>query len=471
MSPKIPSPDPALAAAVAPPAQRRFYYVGDNRNRENWGCRATSAALEGLIQRVGTVSGISDGQEALTSSTTPMIYSPLLPVRTAGVVGRAVRGRRVRRLRSLWSPVLRDDYISESPEESVRNFLRFAPRYPHLRRVLDGIRDADAVVINGEGSLIFCTPPRRDVLFFLTLLKLAQDLGKQTYYVNAMVSDCPRTGRNLRTFQTSTEVLRACTAVSARDSESLALLREMGVPACFIPDALFTWFEDIAQARAAVGARSSIYAPFGAERLLTEPSVDLDQPYICVSGTSAAGWSPTAAVAGYSRLLKTLGQLGVPLLVVPTCAGDQFLYDAAGALGIPRLDTRTPIQVGAAILSKAAVFVSGRFHPSVMASLGGTPCVFLGSNSHKTRSLQAVLGYDRTIVYAAVPTESDCVAITANVAEYLEKGAKLRARISSRAASLANQAQELTTLLGGESPLRDRPTAPHGSGSGATVAQ
>ena len=48
-----------------------------------------------------------------------------------------------------------------------------------------------------------------------------------------------------------------------------------------------------------------------------------------------------------------------------------------------RLRVEVPILLGATVLANSKLFVSGRYHPSIMASLGGTPCIFLGSNSHK----------------------------------------------------------------------------------------
>jgi hypothetical protein len=35
-----------------------------------------------------------------------------------------------------------------------------------------------------------------------------------------------------------------------------------------------------------------------------------------------------------------------------------------------------------------------KYHPSILASLGGTPYIFLGSHAHKMFSLQEVLEYD-----------------------------------------------------------------------------
>lgn len=110
-------------------------------------------------------------------------------------------------------------------------------------------------------------------------------------------------------------------------------------------------------------------------------------------GSSAAAWNPKRAKPHYEALTQALKKLGQPLVLVQTCEGDAFLEDVAKEAGVPFIPVNIPVMAGAAVLARAEVFVSGRWHPSIMATLGGTPCVFLGSNSHKTRSLQEQIGY------------------------------------------------------------------------------
>ena len=50
--------------------------------------------------------------------------------------------------------------------------------------------------------------------------------------------------------------------------------------------------------------------------------------------------------------------------------------------------------VGGAVLAHARLFISGRYHPSILASLGGTPCIFLATHAHKMGSLSRLLKYD-----------------------------------------------------------------------------
>ena len=49
------------------------------------------------------------------------------------------------------------DFISESPDQSVENILRYKDQYPPLQGIYSQAKDADLIVINGEGDLVFIT--------------------------------------------------------------------------------------------------------------------------------------------------------------------------------------------------------------------------------------------------------------------------------------------------------------------------
>ncbi len=166
-------------------------------------------------------------------------------------------------------------------------------------------------------------------------------------------------------------------------------------------------------------------------------SFDFTQPYICVSGSSSAAWTPYEASIGYTKLVQALKQLNYKLFIIPTCSGDQFLNDIAEQTQIPIVPVNTNILGGMAILANATVFVSGRWHPSILASLGGTPCVILGSNSHKTTSFLNMMGYENKKEYNAIPTEEEIFSIVNEVRDYVQQGITLREKIKSKAKELS----------------------------------
>jgi polysaccharide pyruvyl transferase WcaK-like protein len=76
---------------------------------------------------------------------------------------------------------------------------------------------------------------------------------------------------------------------------------------------------------------------------------------------------------------------------------------------IPCIPVTINIYLAGHILGNARCFISGRYHPSILASLGGTPCVFMGSNSHKTSSLQTVLEIpqNKQVTFSAIPDKEE----------------------------------------------------------------
>jgi polysaccharide pyruvyl transferase WcaK-like protein len=279
--------------------------------------------------------------------------------------------------------------------------------------MLRKIKECDAIMINGEGDYIFTNPSRRNALFYTFLLFAGQKFNKKTFLINAMVSECPKSGINHEVLETAMKVWERCDLISVRDPASKSFLTSNGYEGTvsYIPDALFTWFNDISDFKERVSGPLRQYEPFGFETLTGGTPFNFDEKYICVSGSSQAAWNQSKAVESYTKLVRELKLLGLKILIVPTCSGDAFLKKVSAVTDTAILDEHVPVRLGGAILAKASTFVSGRFHPSVLASLGGTPCVFLGSNSHKTNSLQTMMEYEDVKEYSAMPDDRDVNSI------------------------------------------------------------
>lgn len=71
--------------------------------------------------------------------------------------------------------------LSEDPAESADNIIRFRKKYPKLQAIYDKTEQVDAVVINGEGDLVFATPPRREALFLLAMIEMGRRLARKSF--------------------------------------------------------------------------------------------------------------------------------------------------------------------------------------------------------------------------------------------------------------------------------------------------
>ena len=422
-------------------------YVGDNRDRLNWGCRATSIALHDLISSDHKIIGTIYGKESLAGFT-PVLHGSIFPRRTHGVIHKFRKKKLLNIPHKLF--VMsggKSDYISDDLDQAAAFMESKGRQYPHLASMLGLIEKADAVVVNGEGTFIFSTPPRRDTLFYLLILKMAQRKGKKTFLLNSMFSDSPSSPRNEALIGRYMDVFRKCNFISARDMQSKRYLDEIGLNAnsAFIPDALFTWRKFYSQ---------GLTPPVVGNTILPFPEMeqywnkfDFTTPYICVSGSSVATKvEKSTLINTYVSLVQSLASVGIRIYIVPTCDGDAFLEQVAAKTNVPLIPPRVSILTGAAILGGASAFVSGRFHPSIMASIGGTPCVFMSSNAHKTRSIQEVLEYETIREYNAVPSVDEISRIVQDVKDLLSRP-EARQKITTVADKLAQSALNIENVL------------------------
>ena len=113
----------------------------------------------------------------------------------------------------------------------------------------------------------------------------------------------------------------------------------------------------------------------------------------------------------------------------------------------PPMSIDTPIISAGKILANAAAYVSGRYHPAILASLGGTPCVFMSSNSHKTKSLQGLLEYDFVHEYYVLPSDEEIEEMAKRTRLLIEKGDSLRKTIQDRSYHLSIEAEKMSNIL------------------------
>ncbi|WP_234193926.1 polysaccharide pyruvyl transferase family protein [Pseudacidovorax sp. NFM-22] len=420
----------------------------------NWGCRATGVALSELLEeqheiidRIGVETGNNSGWNAYAF---PAIHKkgilPKIVFNTAWGL-RAKLPKAAKALRLLdkmfggW-----DDFIDSTPSKSVIRFEQLRTTIPRFEEIAQNIRACDAIVINGEGTLIFREPLDRDAAYLCFIMEYARQLKKPYYLLNAMLSESPITPMNKAAAEVVGDLLENAAAVSLRDHESLVTARTLapGVKAYLYPDALFTWKEKIGDARLMFRKNPKLSLGFGNDDLLEV--FDFSSPYICVAGTSLIT-DKEKTTSSFVNLVAALKQLGMPVLIVQTCIGDLFLDDVARLTNTPIIKYSVPVLAGAAIVSGSEVFVTGRFHPSIMASCGGTPCIFLGSNSHKNKTLQEVMEYDKVTHYSVTPSGEEIAAIVRDVQYYLERGADSRRKILNTIERLSAQAKKVVDLV------------------------
>jgi len=423
--------------------------VGDLRDSLNWGARGQSIALHQLLSKRFEISGVIPGISVVSPEAVDGYVRTILPQTYFRFLVRMRNKVKVAdwylKFEELFGA---KDFITDEPIESAEHVLRYKSTSKGLAEIYELVINADAVVINGEGSGIFRTPYRRDFFFYLMMIELAVRLGKEAFYVNGIISDCPFTGRNGRNFDSARKSLKKCSAVLVRDKQSLEYLaREMPEVKChYVPDALFTWYP--------LYEGPDTHLPANGDFIIPPPEeekyfgkLDFSRPYICMGGSSWAAEYQERSVDAYLLLLEGLRKLGYPVYITENCGGDRFLQQVAKRSGVGLVPLNTPILTAGAILANARLFVSGRFHPTILATLGGTPCIFLEAHSHKMASLREIIGYEGREPFSALPSESEIGEILGVARQYLKQGDPLRSKLRQTAKILCEEANQLTDYI------------------------
>ena len=432
----------------------KILFIGDNRTANNWGGRGGSIALYQMLEKEFDIGGVIYGNSFASGGAGIGYVNILTPNRFHWIFEHMVSGRERRKLFD-WYVKFEElmgakDSLSEDPVESADNIIRYRKGYPKFQEIYNKTEQADAVVINGEGDLVFATPPRREALFLLAMIEMGIRLGKKVFFVNAVVSDCPVTGRNQNVFEATRRMFRKCAGISLRDPVSYEFVkRHVPEAKCtYLPDSLFSWY--------------TVYDKFGADLprcgdfIIPHPEktfywgkLDFSIPYICIGGSSMSGRDPSKAVECYSKLVERIRELGYAVYLTENDGRDSFLEEVAQRCDVGIVPVWTPSLMCGAILAKAKLFISGRYHPTIFASLGGTPCVFLGSAAHKMTSLQKVLEYDDIREFSAFPNEEEIEEICVRSEELLNRGERFRERIKAVAKRRCEEAWQIIAFIKG----------------------
>ncbi len=428
----------------------KVFLVGDNRTNVNWG-RGASIALREILSRCFDIRGCVTGDFFDLSVAEAGYVHTLMPSKYYRHFRYLLERRRRRivrwyvQLEHLWGA---HDFISEDPKASVDTLLAERHHHPALERIYQDAVAADVVVIDGNGDIVFSTPPRRTTLFLLAMIELGLRLEKPVFLVNSMISDCPVTGRNDKTLAAAKILFTQCNALALRDYESLRFAQtEMPeANASFIPDSLFSWISRFEGQNGQPPADGDFILPHP-DKAEYWGKLDFSLPYVCIGGGALASWFPDKAVESYRRLVEAVGNLGLRVYLIESDLPDSFLQRVAADNQIGIVPANAPILLCGAVLANARLLISGRYHPSIFASLGGTPCIFLSSHAHKMGSLPEVLGYEDPRQFDAFPDEAGVTQIVALAKKYLDQGQRLRDRIRGAAKMRADQVNSLPKFL------------------------
>jgi polysaccharide pyruvyl transferase WcaK-like protein len=384
--------------------------LNDTSDQQNWGCQATSAALKQELRHTLGDLNLSSLylrtlREEFTEVEFRLIRKKFCYVKFTGNHGD--RTPRLQRLNKALGKPLRkalfDSHDIEFFPAIADQFDDYAEAWlnlgggPPAKEFLARVSSADAVVFNGEGSILQRTKQGIRPLFLLYLAK--KYLNKPSFIINHTAH-----------LETSVPVFLAIARlvyplmdyVSVREPASRANLIETGVldAVDVVPDALF-----------------SLEFPAADSGFALRASLGLtDKPYVCLNGSSLSYEGlPWKASESYRQMKERFEQLGFTVVFVAKDASDQFLQEIAAETKAAFFGPSHSYHDLYHLLAKSRLFVSGRYHPIIISAMAGCPFLPLTANTHKIEGVCELLEYPvrRPFEYFDLRREMDALIQTA----------------------------------------------------------
>lgn len=341
----------------------RILLLMDNRGDANWGSQATTNALVGLLnERFPGAEIVGVPRSAARPQNS---YTRRLATKRAL---RLVDGRG-------------SDWALDTLTKSWR----------------DKFANADLVVVNGEGTL---HPQPQAQRWICSIVGLARKFKKPYWIVN-----CSIMCRGDKTEWIYKTLLDEAQHFSVREPASFREVQAMGVKVTQAADCAFLTQPAPESEVRAIIEKAGITGPFA----------------VMTGSASVKKWD----IDHQCAIVAALQEEGLQVLYTHSDRHDVTNFANLG-LNIPVVShEEATYQQLTTIQGLAEIVVGGRFHPSILAALVGTPFIALPSNTHKMMGVMEMLDA-QDLLYDFNSLEKVIPAIKQVLQNREERGQKLK---------------------------------------------
>lgn len=369
---------------------KNVLFIGDLRTAFNYGAIATTETLINLIKNEKYNINIK-------YIDYKSLYHPTPPAGHPTHIKTSPKRIFIKKIKS---------YIPHSVKKYIKNIFRPAPikqcdfvpykysQYESYFKQMEAgnilqyektmLEWADIIYINGEGNIVNGTDQygkyrmgARYILFMAWVSKIKYN--KTTLMVNHTVDP-----NNSNAFEMISHIYPYLDEVYVREPLSLPILDRYNITnGTFVPDALWA------------------YKPSEHWEIpdILKKEIDFSKPYICIGDSSGfrnaynkVKWNvPTVLGNIIDELQKITPQI---IFVDGYSGGNDDINKVIKEkhLGYVNLNNCSYHDLYH-VLKRAQIFISGRWHASILSILANTPILLWGADSHKTRSLYTILDY------------------------------------------------------------------------------
>lgn len=367
---------------------KNVLFIGDLRTAFNYGAIATTETLISLIKNerydinIKYIDYRSLYHPTPLAGYPPITYTPQKITFVKKIKSYIPRSAKTY-IKNILKPIKQCDFVpyKYSQYESYFKQMEAGKILQFEKKMLEW---ADIIYINGEGNIVNGTDQygkyrmgARYILFMAWVSKIKYN--KTTLMVNHTVDP-----NNSNAFEMISHIYPHLDEVYVREPLSLPILEKYKINnGKFVPDALWA------------------YKPSKHWEIpdILKKEIDFSKPYICIGDSSGfrnaynkVKWDVPSVMG---KIIDELHKITSQIIFVDGFSGgndDITQIIKKKKLGYVNLNNCSYHDLYH-VLERSQIFISGRWHASILCILANTPILLWGSDSHKTKSLYTILDY------------------------------------------------------------------------------
>ena len=425
----------------------KIFFVNDTSDSANWGCRATTAALRSMIEQHGEITQVlylrrMSATDRYIQKDFKRVEAYCSQIFTHLPTGKSLTQYvNTRWIKPRWARLAGSRDAMPTTWDEFHSFALKVLAGEILQPERAALETCDLVFINGEGSIYDRQRKGRMMLFIAYLAKVHFDKPCVLANHTADIHDPVMAQMVAKVYPLLDDIVfreplsAAACRPFVRDSNSI-----------LSADAAFTYRPATRTALSAIGNRPDYFSIWPDSARGFDPT----NPYICVGGSSIYSRRdrPTYdPIPGFKALCDHLNQSVAPVvLTAPDPKDEKIFRPIAKELGLPLIALNTPTQQAVDILGNASVYISGRWHPSILALTGGTPIITFTANTYKTQALLQQIGLNAQ-TFDALNLHKEAKDIIELAETYIAQGDALRQKLQEQASTLSDLAWQNVRYL------------------------
>lgn len=370
---------------------KKILWIGDLRTAMNYGAVATSEALRDLLNTSSNIELRCIDSRSFFKETPIDGWEETSDAAINSKIEKHFKRKKINANANI-VPVKAITNVDFRSRYFVP--LRWCEYDEFTKKVIEGklcsyerkmIEWADEVVVNSEGNIVHGTDRfgayRMGGLYLLFIEYLSKIVfGKKTYVINHSVDPA-----NMDAEEIIKNVYSKLDGICVRERYSKTTLASLGINEVkIVPDALFSHNYE----------HNNMCIP---EFIKTQ--IDTNQEYVCVGDSSAiknnfsnVTWDVKKFY--YNLICELKKKYKQVIFIDGFGGGNPSLNELFEEENIPNVNIYTCSHEELYwILKGASIFISGRWHASIISLMAHTPILLWGADSHKTRGLYDLVDY------------------------------------------------------------------------------